>query len=116
MSQKRRTTTAKKVVPLIGSKESPQRRFATATLALDDIKEVKKHLGVTINDVVLAISAGAVRKLLLKYDGQAEEPDHAQETAERDEDGGRLGEEREHGQDRDGGHGQTDRHRPSHQP
>ena len=53
---------------------TPQRRFATATLALDDIKEVKKHLGVTINDVVLAISAGAVRKLLLKYDGQAEEP------------------------------------------
>ena len=37
------------------------RRFATATLALADIKETSKHLGVTINDLVLAISAGALR-------------------------------------------------------
>ncbi|MFY9920467.1 MAG: wax ester/triacylglycerol synthase domain-containing protein, partial [Mycobacterium sp.] len=40
-----------------------QRRFATATLALADVKETAKHLDVTINDMVLAISAGALRKL-----------------------------------------------------
>lgn len=53
---------------------TPRRRFATATLALDDIKDTKKQLGVTINDVVLAISAGAVRTLLLLYDGHATGP------------------------------------------
>jgi diacylglycerol O-acyltransferase / wax synthase len=50
------------------------RRFATATLALADVKETGKHLGVTINDMVLAISAGALRKLLLRYDGHADNP------------------------------------------
>ena len=53
---------------------SPQRRFATATLALADIKTTRERLGVTINDVVLAIAAGAIRHLLLKYDGRAEGP------------------------------------------
>jgi diacylglycerol O-acyltransferase len=51
-----------------------QRRFATATVALADVKETAKHLHVTINDMVLAISAGALRKLSLKYDGQADHP------------------------------------------
>ena len=51
-----------------------ERRFATAAIALEDIKEVRKQLGVTINDVVLTISAGAVRTLLLKYDGRADKP------------------------------------------
>src|SRR6478752_2380876 len=51
-----------------------QRRFATATLALADVKETAKHLDVTINDMVLAISAGALRKLSLKYDGHADHP------------------------------------------
>jgi diacylglycerol O-acyltransferase len=53
---------------------TPERRFATATLALEDVKETRKQLGVTINDVVLTIAAGAVRKLLLKYDGRADGP------------------------------------------
>jgi diacylglycerol O-acyltransferase / wax synthase len=51
-----------------------QRKFATATLALADVKEAGKHLGVTINDMVLAISSGALRKLSLKYDGHADHP------------------------------------------
>ncbi len=51
-----------------------QRRFATATLALADVKETAKHLDVTINDMVLAISAGALRELSLKYDGHADHP------------------------------------------
>lgn len=50
------------------------RKFATATLALADVKATGKHLGVTINDMVLAISAGALRKLLLRYDGHADQP------------------------------------------
>jgi diacylglycerol O-acyltransferase / wax synthase len=51
-----------------------ERRFATASLALADIKGTSKHLGVSINDLVLAISAGALRKLLLQYDGNADHP------------------------------------------
>ncbi|OFJ52372.1 WS/DGAT/MGAT family O-acyltransferase [Mycolicibacterium grossiae] len=50
------------------------RRFATATLALADVKETAKTLGVTINDMVLAISAGALRQLSLRYDGAADHP------------------------------------------
>ncbi|MBS9533280.1 wax ester/triacylglycerol synthase family O-acyltransferase [Mycobacterium sp. M1] len=51
-----------------------ERRFATATLALADVKATGKALGVTINDMVLAISAGALRKLSLRYDGHADHP------------------------------------------
>ena len=50
------------------------RRFATAALSLADVKETAKHLGVTINDMVLAISAGALRQLSLRHDGQSEHP------------------------------------------
>lgn len=53
---------------------TPERRFATATLALADVKEASKQLGVKINDLVLAMSAGALRTLLLRYDGKADHP------------------------------------------
>ena len=53
---------------------SPGRRFATAPMALSDVKETSKHLGVTINDLVLATAAGALRELLLRYDGTADSP------------------------------------------
>jgi diacylglycerol O-acyltransferase / wax synthase len=53
---------------------SPGRRFATAPLALADVKETSKHLGVTLNDIVLATAAGALRLLLLRYDGRADLP------------------------------------------
>ena len=52
----------------------PGRRFATAPLALADVKEAGKQLGVTINDMVLAMAAGALRELLLRYDGTADAP------------------------------------------
>lgn len=52
-------------------KITPERRFATATIALADVKETGKRLGATINDMVLAMSAGALRTLLLRYDGKA---------------------------------------------
>jgi diacylglycerol O-acyltransferase len=51
---------------------TPERRFATASLALADVKATGKRLGATINDMVLAMSSGALRTLLLRYDGKAE--------------------------------------------
>jgi WS/DGAT/MGAT family acyltransferase len=53
-------------------KITAERRFATATLALADVKETGKRLGATINDMVLAMSTGALRKLSLRYDGKAD--------------------------------------------
>ena len=53
---------------------TPGRRFATAPLALADVKETAKHLGVTLNDVVLATAAGALRTLQLRYDKKADFP------------------------------------------
>jgi diacylglycerol O-acyltransferase / wax synthase len=58
----------------INHRVTPGRRFATAPLALADVKETSKHLGVTLNDIVLATAAGALRTLLLRYDGQADAP------------------------------------------
>ena len=53
---------------------SPVRTFATAAVALADVNETAKHLGVTFNDVVLAMAAGGLRELLLRYDGRADRP------------------------------------------
>lgn len=53
---------------------SPVRTFASTTLALAQVKRVAKNLDITINDVVLAIAAGALRELLLRYDGSADDP------------------------------------------
>ena len=53
---------------------SPARRFGSATLALADVKQTAKRLGVSLNDVVLATAAGALRDLLVRYDGTADEP------------------------------------------
>jgi diacylglycerol O-acyltransferase len=53
---------------------SPARTFATAALSLDDVKQTAKRIGVTFNDIVLAMAAGALRELLLRYDGRADRP------------------------------------------
>ena len=53
---------------------SPVRTFATATLSLAQVKETSKHLQITINDLVMATAAGALRELLLRYDGSADRP------------------------------------------
>ncbi|MBX7430830.1 wax ester/triacylglycerol synthase family O-acyltransferase [Mycobacterium sp. Y57] len=53
---------------------SPGRRFASAPLALADVKETAKRLGVTLNDIALASTAGALRRLQLRYDGHADAP------------------------------------------
>ncbi|CKG90172.1 WS/DGAT/MGAT family O-acyltransferase [Mycolicibacterium smegmatis] len=51
-----------------------KRKFATATIALADAKETSKKLGITLNDLVLAMSSGALRTLQLRYDGRADHP------------------------------------------
>lgn len=51
-----------------------QRRFASAVVSLADIKETSRKLGITINDLVLAIGSGALRQLQLHYDRRAEAP------------------------------------------
>ncbi len=43
---------------------TPHRRFAFGSLSLDDVKEIKKQFGVTVNDVVMALCAGALRRYL----------------------------------------------------
>lgn len=57
----------------LNRKLSPGREFATATLALDEVKSTSKHLDVTINDLVLAIAAGGLRTILMARDGRADE-------------------------------------------
>ncbi len=53
---------------------TPHRRVAFASTSLDDVKQVKRHLGCTVNDVVLAMCAGALRRYLQAGDELPEEP------------------------------------------
>ena len=45
---------------------TPHRRFAFTQVSLDDVKAVKNALGGTVNDVVLALCAGALRSYFEK--------------------------------------------------
>jgi diacylglycerol O-acyltransferase / wax synthase len=47
---------------------TPQRNVAFARLDLDDVKRVKDHFGVSVNDVAMALVSGVVRKFLLDRD------------------------------------------------
>jgi diacylglycerol O-acyltransferase / wax synthase len=47
---------------------SPHRRFAFGEIGLDEVKAVKNHYEVTVNDVVVSICAGAVRRWLIEHD------------------------------------------------
>lgn len=53
---------------------SPQRLFTTVTLPLEQVRDVRKALGVTLNDVILGIATGAMRQVLLKVQGHADDP------------------------------------------
>jgi WS/DGAT/MGAT family acyltransferase len=46
----------------------PHRRWAYVSVRLDDVKEVKNAAGVTVNDVVLALSSSVLRRWLLSHD------------------------------------------------
>ena len=53
---------------------SAHRRFAFGQLSLDDVKQLKNHYGYTVNDVVVSICAGAVRRWLIEHDELPSEP------------------------------------------
>jgi diacylglycerol O-acyltransferase / wax synthase len=50
------------------------RRFASVPLELELVKQVKRALGGTVNDVVLAIAAGALRRLLERRGEKLDRP------------------------------------------
>jgi diacylglycerol O-acyltransferase / wax synthase len=50
------------------------RIFTMSTLALDDVKRVKDAFDATVNDVVLAVVAGALRRYLLERDELPDRP------------------------------------------
>jgi diacylglycerol O-acyltransferase len=53
---------------------TPHRLFTMASLSLDDVKKVKNAFDATVNDVVLAITAGALRRYLLERDELPDKP------------------------------------------
>lgn len=53
---------------------SPHRRFAYGTLPLDEVKAVKNARNVTVNDVVLGLTTGALRRWLIAHDELPAEP------------------------------------------
>jgi diacylglycerol O-acyltransferase / wax synthase len=46
---------------------SPHRRYAFGQLPLDEVKAIKNEYGCTVNDVVVALCAGAVRRWLIEH-------------------------------------------------
>jgi WS/DGAT/MGAT family acyltransferase len=52
---------------------SPHRRFAFGQLPLADVKAMKNKYGVTVNDVVVSICAGAVRRWLVEHEDLPED-------------------------------------------
>jgi diacylglycerol O-acyltransferase / wax synthase len=64
------------LLPATGSSLSgdigQQRRYALARASLEDVKTIKRELGGTVNDVVLAAISGGFRELLIS---RGEEPD-----------------------------------------
>lgn len=72
----------------------PHRRFDWCCMALDDLKAVRRRLGCTINDLVLATVAGAVREFLIYRHVNPEGIDFrvsAPVSVRREEERGKLG-------------------------
>jgi WS/DGAT/MGAT family acyltransferase len=53
---------------------SPHRRFAYGSLPLEEVKAVKNARGVTVNDVVLGLTTGALRRWLIAHDELPDDP------------------------------------------
>jgi diacylglycerol O-acyltransferase / wax synthase len=53
---------------------TPHRNFSMATVSLDDVKMIKNTFGCTVNDVVLGICAGALRRYFDKRDEEFDAP------------------------------------------
>jgi diacylglycerol O-acyltransferase len=58
----------------INAEITAHRRFAFGSMPLDDVKEIKSALGVTVNDVVLGICAGALRRYFIEQNELPKEP------------------------------------------
>jgi WS/DGAT/MGAT family acyltransferase len=52
----------------------PHRRWGFCTVPLDRVKSVKNAAGCTVNDVVMALSAGALRRWLQEHDALPDSP------------------------------------------
>ncbi len=52
----------------------PHRRWAFRSLPFADVKAVKAALGITVNDVVMGLCAGALRRWLLDHDALPDSP------------------------------------------
>jgi diacylglycerol O-acyltransferase len=50
------------------------RRWSYLTVPLSEVKRIKAHFGVTVNDVVLAVCAGALRRWLVLHDALPSDP------------------------------------------
>ena len=50
------------------------RRFAFGSVPLAEVKRVKNHFGLTVNDVVMALTTGALRRWLLDHDSLPSTP------------------------------------------
>jgi diacylglycerol O-acyltransferase len=61
------------VTPFSGS-VSGHRRFAFGHLSLHTVKTIKDDFGFTVNDVVVALCTGAVRRWLLDHDALPDDP------------------------------------------
>ncbi|MGI9612101.1 MAG: WS/DGAT/MGAT family O-acyltransferase [Acidimicrobiales bacterium] len=53
---------------------TPHRRLAMRSVPLSDIKKLKAKADATVNDIVMAVCAGALRQYLLDHDALPEEP------------------------------------------
>ncbi len=53
---------------------TPHRRFAFRSVPLADIKKIKATLGCTVNDVVMAVCAGGLRRYLADHDALPDQP------------------------------------------
>jgi WS/DGAT/MGAT family acyltransferase len=53
---------------------TPHRRVAIRATPLDDIKAIKQAAGTTVNDVVMAVCAGALRQFLIERDALPDRP------------------------------------------
>ena len=57
-----------------GGRVSPHRIFGLGSVSLEDVKRVKNALGVKVNDVVVSVTAGAIRDHLERHGELPSEP------------------------------------------
>src|SRR3954453_10232797 len=67
-------TTARPPKTTFNGPVSPHRRFSFGSVSLDTVKRLKNEMGITVNDVVVALCATAVRDWLIERDELPDEP------------------------------------------